>query len=307
MKRIAWPLLVGLWIATPLSFAGNPPTAPVSFKVMAYNVHNFIAVVNHPGKGHDEKPKPESEKDALYTLIAEEAPDILGLEEVGDQKFLKEIQEGLRAKGADYPHSEWIQGDDPTRHVCLLSRFPIVARDAHTHGEYHLAGRAMHVSRGFIEADVQVAPDYVVKVYVVHLKSKREIDVPGGADAMRLEEAKLLRKYVDEDLRAHPDANIVVMGDFNDTPDSPAIKTIRDSETLPLLDLKPVDEKGYSGTFYYRPSKHYDRIDYILLSPGLKNEYIEKSARIRDDATARKASDHFPVEASFKVGDQSPK
>lgn len=270
---------------------------------MSYNVHNFL-VMDRNNDGQEDDPKPEPEKEALYTILKEEAPDILALVEVGGRKFLTEIQEALRAKGLDYPHSEWIEGSDGARHVCLLSRYPIIARDPHTKAEYELGKMKLRVSRGFIEVDIQIAPDYRLKAYVAHLKSKREVDVPGGADAVRLAEAKLLLHDIGEDLAADPKVNLVVMGDLNDTPDSPAIQALFSNPKLPLIDLCPVNAKGFEGTYYYRPKKKFERIDYILTSTGLKNEFIPGSAKIRDDQIAWKASDHFSVQARFVIGDR---
>lgn len=298
MHRILLPLF--LVLASTASAGEAPP--PKTFKVMAYNVRNFL-VMERSGPGKGERPKPDAEKEALYTVIQEEAPDILAIEEVGEEMYLREIQEALRDRGLDYPHREWIQGADKSRHVSLLSRFPIAARDSHTEGEFHLGDREMRPMRGFIEADIRIAPDYTVKVYVAHLKSKRESEHGVTSGDIRLEEAKLLRKYLNEDLRANKDANLVVLGDLNDTFDSPALKTILGDEEFPLHDLKPVDAKGYSGTYFYGPQKKYERIDYILVSDGLMREFKAGTAKVRDDKAARKASDHFPVQAVFEVGD----
>ena len=40
-------------------------------------------------------------------------------------------------------------------------------------------------------------------------------------------------------------------------------------------------------------------IDYILVSPGMVDEYIEGSIQILHNKTAVLASDHFPVKAAF--------
>ena len=321
MKRLLLSsclLLFGAWLSAaekdggferPSSSTNHPSQGGSStnrvFKVMAYNVHNFL-LMDRDRDGLENDPKPEAEKEVLYTIIAEEAPDVLALVEVGGRKFLEEIQEGLKKKGREYPHDDWVEGSDHSRHVCLLSRFPIVDRQPHTEGKYRLGNQELGVSRGFIEADIQIAPDYRLKVYVAHLKSKRapKVEVEGGADAMRLEEAKLLRQYMDEDLTANPKVNLLAMGDLNDTPDSPAIKTILSATTFHLFDLCPRNAKGFEGTYYYRPKKKFERIDYLIVSEGLKREYIEKSARIRDDSLSWKASDHFPIQASFCVGDR---
>ncbi len=298
-RRILTGLLAGVFLGT--LHAADPSVASASFKVMSYNVHNFL-LVDRNGDGLEDDPKPEDEKQALYTIIAEEAPDILALIEVGGLKFFEEIQDGLRGRGCNYPFSEWIEGTDHARHITLLSRYPIVARHPHTREEYRAGNQMFRVSRGFIEADLQVAPGLRVKVEVAHLKSKRTVSSgPIFADAMRVEEARLLRQCVNDGLAAHPREKLVLMGDFNDTPDSPSIRLILADMTHPLFDLHAINAKGYDGTFYYRPRKRFERIDYLLVSAALREDYIVGSARLRDDRLAWKASDHFPVMAQFRI------
>lgn len=275
------------------------------FKVMSYNVHNFL-LMDRDNDGRENDPKPDEEKEVLYNIIAEESPDILALIELGGRRFLGEIQDGLREKGQEYAYSEWVEGTDHTRHVALLSRFPVVERQPHTKEAYRLGNQDFKVSRGFIEADIQIEPNYRVKVYVAHLKSKRapKVEVEGGADAMRLEEARLFRKCMNEDLSVNPKLNLLAMGDFNDTPDSPSIQLLLGEQALKLFDLRPLNSKGYDGTYYYRPKKKFERIDYLLVNEGLKREYIKGSARIRDDSVSWKVSDHFPIQAVFHIGDR---
>jgi endonuclease/exonuclease/phosphatase family metal-dependent hydrolase len=69
-----------------------------------------------------------------------------------------------------------------------------------------------------------------------------------------------------------------------------------------LLDLKPANEKGYTGTFYNWKKKRHERIDYLLASAGLHREL--KSARLRDDKTAKIASDHYSLSAEFEAEDR---
>ena len=289
--------------ARPLSPANLPdPTAgATTFRVMSYNLHNFL-LIDRNNDGKEDDPKPEDEKQALYTIIAEESPDLLGIVEVGSTKFLTEIQDGLRGKGREYLYSEWIEGTDHSRHIALLSRYPIVARHPHTEESYDANGEKLCVSRGIIEADVRLSPSLTVKVFVAHLKSKRTAPGPFTADQMRVEEAKILRKCVNDALATDPHLNLVLMGDFNDTPGSPALQVVLNDTQFPLHNTHPKNAKGYQGTYYYRPTKKFETIDYLLVSNALSARLLPGSARIRDDKLAWTASDHFPVMADFNLG-----
>jgi hypothetical protein len=56
---------------------------------------------------------------------------VVGIIEIGGRPELDDLCARLKAAGLDYPHAEWLQGLDSDRHIALLSRFPIVARDSH--------------------------------------------------------------------------------------------------------------------------------------------------------------------------------
>jgi endonuclease/exonuclease/phosphatase family metal-dependent hydrolase len=297
----ALPLAAQDFRSTPPPKVADPTEGATTLRVMSYNLHNFL-LVDRNKDGKEDDPKPDDEKDALYTIVAEESPDLFGIVEVGARKFLGEVQDGLRAKGREYAWSEWVEGTDHSRHVALLSRYPIVARRPHTQESYDAHGEKFYVSRGILEADVRVSEALTVKVFVAHLKSKRTTTGPMSADDMRLEEAKILRKCVNDALAANPDLPLVLMGDFNDTPDSPSLKVILGDTQYPLTNAHPKNAKGYPGTYFYRPNKKFETIDYLLLSRAMAARFLPGSARIRDDKLAWKASDHFPVMADFRLG-----
>jgi endonuclease/exonuclease/phosphatase family metal-dependent hydrolase len=268
--------------------------------VLWQNAHNYIEAGT--GQGN---PKSEREKLALFELLVEERPDILLMCEVGGDDQLGQIDEQLKKRGLEYPHREWIEGVDEVRHVALFSRFPIAARDPHDEVSYEINGRRLQVLRGFLEADIQVDSDYRIKVYAAHLKSKmstKSSPFSGLTQSeMRLNEARLLREKIEEDLAADPKVNLLVAGDMNDTPKSKPIQLLFGSG---LLDLCPQDDRGYSGTWYDKRKRRYERFDYMLLSGGLQKELVEGSARLRDDKTAKIASDHFPLVAEFWAEDR---
>lgn len=289
-----------IWIAVSLLALAGQAEEVERFKVLFQNAHNYIA--EGTGQG---QPKNEREKLALFTVITEERPDILLMCEVGGPDQLGEIDEQLKKRGVEYLHQEWIEGRDKVRHVVLLSRFPIAAREPHNDLSYEINDRKLDVQRGFLEADVQVDGDYRIKIYVAHLKSKmstRNSPFEGlGQAEMRLNEARLLREKVDEDLAANPDVNLLVVGDMNDTPNSKPLKILLRPG---LTDLCPVDLNGYSGTWYDKRKRRYQRFDYMLLSGGLQKELVEGSAKLRDDKTAKIASDHFSLMAEFEAEDR---
>ena len=285
-----WLKLFFLILTTPLLADTN-----TQFIIAAYNVENWNSIER---QGKPDQPKPKSEKEAVVNVILTIRPDVLAMEEMGKLNDLAELTSMLRAKGLDYPYQEWVQGADADRHVCLLSRFPITARQPATNDTYLVDGKVTHVQRGFLDVLVKVNDHYSFRALVAHLKSKRQ-STYGDQAAMRLEEAKLLDAHLDSNLKTSPKANIVAMGDFNDTPDSPAIQTIIDDPKEKFFALKPVDSNGNSGTHFWRARGEFSRIDYLILSPGMSNEYVRGTARIADAEGWQNASDHRLIYGRF--------
>ncbi len=288
--------LVSLLAVTRLA-AQSPDTN--TFVVAAYNVENWVLMERH---GQQNRPKPVKEKKAVFDVLASIHPDVLGIEEMGTTNELAELAAGLRKKGLDYPYREWIEGADTNRHVSLLSRFPIVERFSHTDYTYLLDGQPRRMERGVLDVKIRVNDHYTFRAVVVHLKSRRQVEV-GDQAVMRLQEAKLLRAHVGKALKKDPQLNLIVMGDFNDTPESKPVRTIVGEPPVALLDLRPADSKGGHDTYYWKYRDEFSRIDYLVASPGMWNEHVPGSARIADVEGWDKASDHRAVYAKFYARD----
>ena len=288
MKRLLTALFIAL--VTPLLAESTN-----QFIIADYNVENWYSIER---QGKPDQPKPIAEREGVLTVITTIRPDVLAVEEMGKTNDFAEFAAGLRAKGLDFPYQEWVQGADADRHVCLLSRFPIVTRQPQTNDTYLVDGKTTHVQRGFLDVMVKVNESYSFRALVAHLKSKRRSDY-GDQAAMRLEEARLLRAHIGQILKESPAQNLVAMGDFNDTPDSEPIQVILSDPTVHLFALHPLDSTGKDGTHFWRARNEYSRIDYLVVSPGMSNEYVEGSARIADVPAWKTASDHRLLYGQF--------
>lgn len=301
-------LLLGL-----LLFAATAHTRAATFTIATYNVENYL---DAPAGTRSVKP-PESRAKVRQVIRALGA-DVLALEEMGAASALQELRAGLKADGLDYPHWEHVRGPDPDIHLALLSRYPILARRAHTNEAYLLAGRRFLVKRGFLEVDIQVTPQYQFTLLAAHLKSKRP--VPEGDEAdLRDEEAKRLREIIDEKLRAKPTLNLAVVGDFNDSRDSRALKAVLGGRgKFSLFDTRPAERNGDSAfrpkvyytprnitwTYFYGKEDSYSRIDFILLSQGMVREWKAELTAILTVPDWGIASDHRPIIAGFEAQDR---
>ena len=276
------------------------------FVVAAYNLENYLRMDRHTkGETVADAPKPEREIAAIVKIIGEIRPDVLGLMEIGGEDMLSDLQARLRTAGIDLPHRVWVRGADEERHLALLSRFPITQDRSQNDVSFQLDGRVQRMPRGILDATVQVAPSYRLRLLGVHLKSKRT--TPNYDQArLREREADMLRKHVDGILQKEPSTNLLLFGDLNDTKNEYPIRQIMgpNRASTSLRDIWLRDSRGETWTHYWKSADIYSRIDYILVSPALAPEVIWKKCGINDSPSWRDASDHRAIYATISPNDR---
>ena len=276
--------------------------ASPGIRFTAWNLKNYLFTAAAPASDSPERAKPLKERQAIVSILCQIRPDILGVCEMGSVGDLGELQAALKVNGLDLPHSEHVTGDDPSRHVALLSRFPITARQPATALRYFLDDNEFPVQRGFLDVTVAVTPQFALRLVGAHLKSRR--DVPEADQAlMRRNEAHLLRQHVDKILEAAPATKLLVYGDFNDTRDQPGVKAIKGlrGSMAALTEIAAEDDSGERWTYYYPEADEYSRIDFLLASPALLPEMKEPLSFLYSGKDWSKASDHRPVTTVIQV------
>lgn len=265
-----------------------------------YNVENYVgATPKEPGERATTRPKTEEAIAALIRIIKEINPDILGVCEMGSPERFDDFKKRLSRASLGYVDFEYVQAADPDRHVALVSRFPIVARNSRGDVPFEMDGKPEKVRRGFLDVTIQVNAGYQLRLVGAHLKSK--LPIREGEALVRRMEADMLRKHLDGILGTEPETNLICYGDFNDTRNEPAIQEIMGPKNSPLhmSDLAARDEVGDRWTHYWKIADEYARIDYILVSPGMSHEYVPAKCRIYRSDFWYDASDHRPVFATI--------
>ena len=303
MKRIT------LRIATALVLGIFTTANAETFRIAAYNVENYLDKPTETRKNT----KSESAKAKVRETILAMKPDVIALEEMGELSALLELRDSLKRAGLDLPYYEHVTGHDTNIHVCVLSKFPIVARRPRTNENFLLNGRRFQVGRGFTDVDIKVNDQYQFTLIGAHLKSRRPVAQADESD-LRLEEAKMLRAIVDKHLAEKPDANLVVLGDLNDTYNTKPVKAVIGIGKTKLTDTRPAEQNGdnlphpthpnYSPrneawTHYYGVEDSYSRIDYLLLSPGMAREWKKDQTYIPVIPNWGQGSDHRALLATF--------
>ncbi|MDX6765707.1 MAG: endonuclease/exonuclease/phosphatase family protein [Candidatus Methylacidiphilales bacterium] len=310
-----------------------PAVAPAqdTYTIGLWNVQNFGVtdrfINDRPVKS---AMKPESEIRTMVAILKRLNPDILGLVEIlqdPEDKYVKLMQSTLKEAGLDYPHLSDCRGEDDRIQTLLLSKFPIVRTEHLTDATYKATFKdpktqvtsevQRKVERGINQSVIEVRPGLQVRVLLVHLKSKRPFPeiVSDQAEELgdgfvRRNEALILRGAMTRAVQANPDERLIAMGDFNDTPRSKAVGTILGpkSAEIRFYDLWLQDWLGDWWTHFYIPEKSYERLDYMVVSQKLFQDWKkEKSFVYRHNQTDGpeynhyNASDHRPLLATFTV------
>lgn len=284
---------LGLFLLGLLGAIGRAETLTVA----TYNVENYtLADRMVDGVYRQAYPKPEAEKTALRAVIRGLGADVLALQEIGGEGFLRELQRDLKGEGLDYPYAEVLNGADPDRHVAVLSRRPFTAVTRHTDLSFGYFGKVENVKRGLLELRLAMAGGELT-IFVVHLKSRytERKDDPEAA-LQRTGEATAVRDRV---LGIFPEperARFLIAGDFNDTRASRPVRTLLERGKTKIADCLPVaDGRGEVWTHFYKREAAYSQVDHLLVSPGLLPLVRGRAGRIFDAPETMAASDHRPV------------
>ena len=297
--------------AKPDSSPGNPATqsqasaitpAPTEgIRFMAYNLANYLTMDRYiKDGGKKPRPKDPEEVASLVKIIVSEKPDILGVCEIGTPEDLADLQSRLKAGGLDLPHTIHTGGVDQTRHLAILSSYPIEANKSKRELSYEINGVERLMGRGLLHATIKL-PGGLTHFVGLHLKSKREMKDFDQAE-IRLNEARLAREHCEALMKEDPDARIVVYGDFNDTRKTPPLAMLMGkfkSETY-LGDVFLKDSRDHLWTHFWSWQQQYARFDWVLVSPAVYPHVDMDHSYIVDPEIWNEASDHRATLVTFK-------
>jgi len=259
-------------------------------KLTTYNVENLFDKIDDPNK-EDGPPKDEKALKALAEILKQNNSDIVALQEVENKEVLEEL---LTLAGLKDKYNV-IVGKSDNRGIAtallISKKFPIKKVDIHQNDTTF--------KRPPVEAIVELAPGFNVKIFSVHLKSKR-----GGieSDIQRQKEAAKLIEYAKKD-----DIPTILMGDFNDTPNSNTISIIKNNKFTDTRQLDNLSKETNNYTHYSKNPKYGAHIlDYIFLNDKAKEKLsvVQGSFDVTgkyDNPLASIASDHRAVSIKLNL------
>lgn len=264
-----------------------PPPDPI--QVMFFNLYNYEVEA-------EDRLKPEKAMEACATLVTEICPDVLVVCEMGSDKAFRDFRKRLSDKGCEYPYSSLVEAYDRYRRLAVFAKTAPVQVKHDVTSSYNIKDTRVLVRRGFAHCVFTLGDEYTLHVVGAHLKSKAFHRL--GQTDMRRYEARRLRYLVDDILKQDPEANVVVVGDMNDTRASSPINAIvnrRLGTERELFDLRPADPSGVLWTHFWDDEDTYSRFDYAFVTYHTLPEIDFAKTRIVAHKDWQRASDHRPV------------
>jgi endonuclease/exonuclease/phosphatase family metal-dependent hydrolase len=204
------------------------------------------------------------------TIIAAgewDPPSIVAFCEIENRKVLEDLIYGTYLSKFDY---SIIHEDSPDRRgidVCLIYRKKLVDIVSYKYWVPVSLQKRDFNSRSVLYAKLVINSD-TVHLFVNHWPSRRGGVLAGENN--RLEIADMVREKADSLINnGHSDARIIILGDFNCTPDDQTIKTLikPDDAEERLINLS--DRLSNNGTGTYRYMGRWEMIDQVIVSKGL--------------------------------------
>ena len=271
-------LVFGAWV---FALHGYAWAATNRVTVASWNVENLYDTEDDPANKGDDGYTPQGWcrwTEARYALKIQHLadvlfamrPDVVCLTEVENRRVLKDLSDCLRSRhGYELPvivHREG--GDLRGIDVAVMAKEPPVATNWFC---------AVPGQRDVLACDF-VFCGQTLTVLANHWKS--QLGKKSESDAIRAQEARSVREFLDRRLKDDPAAAILVAGDFNDDVTSRILteasgfvtdlERVRgDASGRLLYNLSGGLSEEKRGTYYYSPTRKWDAFDSMSVTRGM--------------------------------------
>ncbi len=281
-----------------------------TLKILSWNVEHFVDQFDNPytnNSREDVGSQMEGRETLLVQALRKADADVVVLQEFEHIQYLRKIaNDSLPEMGyrffADHESPDWYMN------VVVMSRVPLgivygygsvttptVYKDEET-GEEKIETQN-HLNTRMWSVDVLVDEDYSFLLTGLHLKAGRG----RRNEAMRKGQIQFLKGQFERFARENPDRNMLVVGDFNCTPESEEFQLLLDgNSTVTFLDNLP------DSVFSHPADDPKWRIDHILPNTNMQAELVEGSLQVNyffEVETQRSLADHLPLTVQFITND----
>jgi endonuclease/exonuclease/phosphatase (EEP) superfamily protein YafD len=284
---VCWLLCV--WTAWgAFAQAAERPTKTI--KIVFWNIQWFPGRGPNPTTGQETRQITSVQRD-LTKINA----DLIGMEEVRDFANAGVAVQPLRDFKVDVCSNFPPRPDQKfPQQVAIASRLQPMS----AWSEFWKTGSKVLPPRGFAFAAYEIAPQQLLLVYALHLKSNRGIARENIA--MREESIAQLVAHMHamNDIYAKfGNLTWIVGGDFNTSPDNPKLA---DEKTMPRLRAE-----GFSWVWENVPfGKRYTRLPDRRYPPACDDHIFYRGLNLRNAFvldTSSQSSDHRAIEATFEL------
>lgn len=272
----------------------------VDWTLLYWNVRNYEVADHSSEVKESQAVKGEKEIEALVQVLLDHRADAVALVEINSALALEDLRRRVKEKGLDYPHAEFLKRVGQHRGMALLSLLPIEDRNSIAEVPIRDTGHGVsHMMRGILSVRLKVGEGFV-NVMTVHLKSKVG-EIPGEEGLLRRCEVAAVLEEIRSLTKQYPETPLILCGDFNDTPDSPVIKSIVSvRENSPALKkINAEDSRGEIWTHFYKTAASYSQLDYVFFN-ATSNRNTKLYAYIPDQNIIKSVSDHRPLLIKLK-------
>ena len=240
-----------------------------------YNVENLFDIFDDPRKNDDAftpkgkkhwtqkrySKKLDRTSEVLSEINVNELPEFIGLAEVENRDVLEDLINQKRLKSGNYKIIHEESPDKRGIDVALLYRPSDFKELSHRAIPVSIKSNPNYVTRHILYIKGILSGTDTIHIFVNHWHSR--IGGVKKSEYKRIIAAKTLRNNINKIFNKNKDAKIIVMGDFNDTPQNKSIyitlfatnkkDNLQFDELYNLMYNKSLNGKGtstYSGDWY---------------------------------------------------------
>jgi predicted extracellular nuclease len=276
----------GLLIVFALNFAFLPGVLSqaqdsASLQIMFYNVENLFDIFNDTLKDDDDflpsgvlrwnRSRYKEKINSLYkTIVAAgewSPPEVVAMSEVENRRVLEDLVYGTYLSKYKYRIVHEESPDQRGIDVCLIYRTDELSLISSDYWMPDEINDDNFKTRKVLYSKFKFRND-TIHLIVNHWPSRRGGVLAG--ESMRIKIANMLKERADSiSMNSQSGSKIIIMGDFNSTPDDQEIKTLTSNNTYACQLFNLSEEKAEAGFGTYRYQGTWEMIDQVLVSEPL--------------------------------------
>lgn len=305
----------------PLVYPPNyiAPTTADTMTLLSWNVEHFVDTYDDPYINNRRENEVDSlvmeKKYAAFIDVLKKAnADVVVLQEFESASFLQQLA------NARFPELGYItfQGHESTNwymNVVVMSRYPMGTFYSYSPWFTAIEGQTEEDGSESVQNlvnnrmwSVEVLPhqNYQFMLTGLHLKAGRG----ERNEAWRMGQIKALRAQFSRFLSLNEQQNLLVVGDFNCTPESAEFQYLLsgDASTSNAAQASFIDPLAGTGIFSHPADSAFWRIDHILPDRNMLPEMVGGSVKpftVFPPAEMKAIADHLPMISKFILSEQN--